>query len=493
MNTYDVGIITDSVQGSSIAFALSYEGYNVVLYNTYLENMQRSDINAYICEIQEKGILAATSVDMTVNLLGSPRIIFTVGKNGVFTEEILNELYDILQSADAVIDICDINYKTAASRCRKFADKGIGYVSAGSSGYENNSSAFSGISLMIGGSAGAYNTAYEMLSKISYKYDGYPCCAYMGPEGAGQYVKMIHDGIEYGMLRLYSEAISLLSRAAGCDRIEISEIISEWGNGDNESYLIQVIHDILNKKDSETGEYIFDNVSDRISFDKSLSWFCAGAAQLSVPVPTIRAAFETAVMLHSKTEYTSLSKTVAMTAEEAHIVNDAKKSFVEDIRNSLYISSICVYVQAFSLLRRAADVYIWGTDLLDAAITFQGGSFIRSRLLSRIIDALRKDEGIYSFFEDKYFTEAVARCLPSLRKVISISSDSRIIVPSMASSLSYIDLYASDDTEAGMIDLARDYIHGSGFRIKPDGNTKRHASWHSVKEEIKVEDHEPKV
>ena len=205
MNKYDVGVITDGELGCNLAFNLSANGYSTVLYNTGLENMLREEINEYVSGIQEMGILASTSAEMTVNLLKKPRVIFVISRSSIYADEILKELYELAEAQDIIIDTCDANYQITAKRCRLFEKKYVEYVGAGFSGTEVG--ALNGASIMVGGSLEAYNMIYEMLSCISSKYDGFPCCAYMGPDGAGQYVKMIHNGIEYGMMQSISEAI----------------------------------------------------------------------------------------------------------------------------------------------------------------------------------------------------------------------------------------------------------------------------------------------
>lgn len=484
LNKYDVGVITDGMLGCNIAFNLSANGYMSVLYNTDLENMQRDQINTFVSEIQEMGILASTSVEMTVKLLKSPRIVFVVSKSNVFTEDVLKELYALLEAGDIVIDTCDTNYKITTGRCRQFEKKEIGYIGTGFSGGEKE--ALSGVSLMVGGSLDAYNVVYEMLCRISSKYDGYPCCAYMGPDGAGQYVKMIHNGIEYGVAQSLSEAVSVLKHAVGCEDSALAELIHEWGTGDNESYFIQVLYDILNKRDASSGELIFDIASDKVGFDKTAAWLCSGASELFVPIPTIRAALDTRFILSLSKERAAFSNAAGLAPSDTHIINDTKRAFSEDVKNALYLSAMCVYVQAFALLKRASDVYIWGTDPLDAAITFQGGSFIRARLLSRIIDALRSREDMKHLFEAKYFTETVKKCAPSLRRVVGLAAEAGIPVPAYMASLSYIDSYASVDSEARLIELMRDYIQDTGFEMKNSGGKRFHADWHNIRGEIAV-------
>lgn len=486
MNKYDVGVITDGELGCNLAFNLSANGYSTVLYNTGLENMLREEINQYISEIQEMGILASTSAEMTVNLLKKPKIIFVISRSSIYADEILKELYELAEAQDIIIDTCDANYKITAKRCRLFEKKHVEYVGAGFSGTE--AGALNGASIMVGGSLEAYNMIYEMLSCISSKYDGFPCCAYMGPDGAGQYVKMIHNGIEYGMMQSISEAISILKHIIGCDRMQLCEIIHEWGSGDNESYFLQAVYDILNKKDLKTEQAIVDLVSDKIGYSKSVVWLCSSAVELSVPVPSIYAALNQRFLSALKKERAAFSNMTGGLQHEIHIVNDEKKIFIDDVKNALYLSVLCIYTQAFTLLQRASDLYIWDTDPLDAAITFQGGSFIRARILSRVIDAFRNSENIKCLFEDPYFTATVKRYAVSLRRVAGIAAEGGVAVPVIASSLSYLDSYTSAELDTGIIELMRDYIQNTGFDIKEESKKRFHADWKSVRDEISCEE-----
>ncbi len=485
MNKYDVGVITDGELGCNLAFNLSANGYSTVLYNTGLENMRREEINRYVTEIQEMGILASTSLEMTVRLIKTPRVLFLISRSSIYADEILKELYEFAEAQDIIIDMCDANYKITANRCRFFEKKRVEYLGAGFSGTETE--ALDGASIMAGGSLDAYNAVYEMLSGISSKYDGFPCCAYMGPDGAGQYVKMIHNGIEYGVMQAISEAVSILKQITGCDRTRLCEIISEWGTGDNESYFIQAVYDILNKRDLQTGIPLSDLVSDKVGYSKSVVWLCSSAAELSVPVPSIYAALNQRFMAALKKERADFSHRTGGLGQECHIINDEKKSFIEAVKNSLYLGTLCIFTQAFTLLRRASDLYIWGTDPLDVAITFQGGSFIRARILSRVIDAFRGNEHLKCLFEDPYFTGTVKRYSESLRRVVGVSAEAGIAAPVLSASLSYLDSYAAAELETGLVELIRDYIQNTGFEKKEE-KKRFHADWKDIRDGISCEE-----
>ena len=487
MNKYDVGVITDGEAGRNLAFDLSANGYSTVLYNTGLDNMSRDEMNRYIAEIQEMGILASTSSEMTVNLLKAPRILFVVSRSGVFAEEMLRELYELAGEGDILIDTCDTNYKVTAARCRQFEKKQIAYIGAGFSGAETG--ALAGASIMAGGSLDAYTSIYDMLCCVSSKYDGFPCCAYMGPDGAGQYVKMLHNGIAYGVMQALSEAISVLRHIGGCDETQLREIIGEWGTGDNESFFIQAAYDILSKRDAETGKPLTELVSDKAGYGKSVVWLCTSAAELSVPIPSIYAALNQRFLAALKKERTAFFDLVAGEAEkEIHIINDEKKAFIEDVRNGLYLCTLCIYTQAFALLRRASDLYIWGTDPLDAAITFQGGSYIRARILSRAIDAFRNRQDVKSLLEDPYFAGTVKRYSVSLRRIAGLAAEGAVPAPVFTASLSYLDAYAAKELDTGLVELMRDYVQDAGFEKKDEEKKRYHADWKDVRDEISCQE-----
>ncbi len=489
MNQYDVGVITDGVLGCNLAYNLSANGYSAVLYHAGLENMTREEISRHVSGVQEMGILASTSVEMTVNLLKTPRLLLVVSSDGLFTEEILKELYDFTGARDIIIDTCDANYKITAKRCRVFEQKKVEYMGVGFSGGE--AGALNGASVMAGGSLDAYNAVYEILSGISSKYDGYPCCAYMGPEGAGQYVKMIHNGIEYGILHLLSEAVAVLTKAAGCDQTELSEIIGEWASGDNESYLIQALYEVLKKKDAETGQFLSEIASDRVGYSKSVVWLCGSANELSVPVPSIYAALNLRFLSSMKQERTALFDMTGGLETAIHIVNDERKAFISDIKNALYLSSVCVFTQAFALLRKASELYLWETDPLDAAITFQGNSFIRSRLLVRVIDAFRNYSGIRSLLDDTYFAGTVKLYASSLRRTLQVAVAAGVPTPVLSASLSYLDTYASPELGTGVVELLRDYIQATGFEKKDEASSRFYADWKNIRDEIICEEKKP--
>ncbi len=486
MEMYKVGVITDGELGCNFALNLSSKGYSAVVYNTDVDSMTRENINNYVKKTQKNGISVATSTEMLINLINNPRIIFIISRKSLYAENILQELFELLESNDIIVDTCDTNYKVTATRCRNFEKKNIWYIGAGISGSENE--ILTGASLMIGGSRDAYDSIVDMIKNISSRYGKHMCCKYMGPDGAGQYVKMIHNGIEYGIMHSISEAISILKHIGGMDRLQLSEIIYEWSVGDNESFMLQAAYDILSRKNSDTEDYLSDIVTDKIGFSKSVAWLITNAVELSVPVPSIYASLNTRFISSIKDNKKDFLNGIDNTIDEIYIINDRKKSFIEDVKNSLYISVVCVYAQAFHLLKRASDVYIWGTFLIDAAIAFQGGSFIRSRVLDRIIDAFTQKPDLKHLFEDAYFINEINKCLPSLRRVVGISIESGVSIPAISEAFSYINSLSLDKLDTGFVELMRDYIQQSGFEITDKPKVKFTAEWDNYENLLEIKE-----
>lgn len=475
MNKYEVGVITDGKLGCNFAKRLKENGYSCVLFNTGLEKMSRVDINSYVSEMQENGIHTATSVEITLSLLEKPRRIFIVSRGNSYAKAILEELYNYADAGDIIIDTCDSDYKVTRERCREFKQKkNVSYLGVGFSG--EAAELFNGTSLMVGGSRDAYLEIYDILRNISSKFGGHECCAYMGPDGAGQYAKMIHNGIEYGMLQAISESISLLEHIVDYDMTLIFEAVSEWLIGDNESFLIQAMYEIMSKKDSESEQLLKNMVSDKVGYSQSVLWLCNSAAELGEPVPSIYSSLCTRFMSGLKKERAAFSESIRLEKSGIVLKQREKKSFVTDVRNALYLALICVHAQAFNLLKHRATAEIWGTSTLDVAVTFQGGAFIRSRLLSRVIDAYKNKPDLKNLLEDAYFVSIIRSYLPSLQNVIIKAAEGGVSIPVLSSALSYLYDYSEISMDTGIIELARDYIQGTGFELK-DSNVKCHANW----------------
>ncbi|MBE7057903.1 MAG: hypothetical protein E7387_02225 [Ruminococcaceae bacterium] len=483
MNKYEVGVITDSEIGCNFARRLKGNGYSCVLYNTGLERMSRGEINNYVSDMHQEEILTTTSVEIMLNLLKKPRRIFIVSQSKLYADTVLQELYEFSEANDIIIDTCDADYNITTARCRLFEKKDVSYLGVGFSG---EAAGGSSISLMVGGSRDAYDEIRDLLKDQSSKFAGQECCAYVGPDGAGQYVKMIHNGIEYGIMQSICESISLLEHVADFDNNIILETFGEWSIGENESFLMQIAYEILTKNDSATGEFFKNTVSDKVGNGKSVLWLCESAAELSEPVPSIYASLNNRFLSGLKKERTSYSDLIAKEKSNIVLKQRERKTFVTDIKNALYLSLICVHAQAFNLLRRKSSVGIWGTSALDVAITFQGGAYIRSRLLSRIIDAYKNKPDLKNLLEDGYFISTVKRYLPSLQNVIIKAAEGGVSIPVMSSALTYLFALSEETMNTSIIELMRDYVQGTGFELRNSPKEKYSTDWKNVANSVSV-------
>lgn len=477
MNKYEVGVITDTGLGCNFARRLKENGYSCVLHNTGLEKMSREDIDRYVSVMHEEEILISTSAEIMLNLLKAPRKIFIISQSKSYAETILKELYNFVEANDIIIDTCDADYNLTSARYRLFEKKNVSYIGVGFCG---EGESLERLSLLVGGSRDVYDEISSMLKDVSSNFGGKECCAYVGPDGAGQYVKMVHNGIGYGAMQAISESISLLEHIVDFDSNLIFEILSEWITGENESFLIQIAYEILNKKTPETEDLFKNIVSDKVGNSKSVLWLCESAAELSEPIPSIYSALNNRFLSGLKKERSLYSALLAYEKGNIVLKQREKKSFLTDIKNALYLSLICVHAQAFNLLKHKSSVGIWGTSSLDVAVAFQGGAFIRSRLLLRIIDAYKNKPDLKNLLEDSYFISIVRRYLPSLQNVVVKAAEGGISLPVMSASLNYIYALSEETMGTSIIELMRDYIQGTGFELKDTVKERYHADWKSV-------------
>lgn len=486
MDKYDVGVITDCRIGCNFALSLKENGYSCVLFHTGLEKMSRDDIDNYVSEMQQKGVHTATSVDITINLLKTPRKLFIVSKSSIYSEDILSDLFELIDDKDIIIDTCDADYNTTASRCRMFEKQNAYYLGVGFSG--EAAERLNGYSFMVGGSKDAYNDVCDILKDISSKFDGEECCAYIGPDGAGHYAKMINNGIEYGVMQSICESVSVLEHIEDFDDTILYETLNEWAMGENNSFLLQAVIEIVKKRVSGTEELYKNVVSDKVGNSKSVLWMCASAAELSEPIPSIYAALGHRFMSGLKKERSSFAPLAGIEKVYVGIKQREKKNFITDIKNSLYLAMICVHAQAFNLLRHRSAVGIWGTSSLNVAVTYQGGAFIRSKLMARIIDAYKNKPDLKNLLEDAYFLAVIKRYLPSLQNVVAKAAESGIAVPVFAASLSYIICMAQEEMNTGLLALIRDYTQGTGFEMRNTPKIRYSADWSNLNQDIEMKE-----
>ena len=313
---------------------------------------------------------------------------------------------------------------------------------------------------MPGGELDAYKTVEPIFNAISAKVDGEPCCTYIGPNGAGHYVKMVHNGIEYGDMQLICEAYALLKRVAGLTNDEIHDVFKQWNKGELNSYLIEITSDIFAKKDNETGKYMVDIILDKAGQKGTGKWTSQSALDLAVPIPTITEAVFARCMSSLKDERIYASS--VLKGPDVKFKGD-KKEFIEAIRRALYTSKICSYAQGFALMMAAAKEYNWDLKYGKIAKIFRGGCIIRAQFLNKINEAYENDENLKNLMLDSYFKNIINSYQKDLRYVVSTAVNLGVPVPTFSSALTYYDSYRSEKLPANLLQAQRDYFGAHTF------------------------------
>jgi 6-phosphogluconate dehydrogenase len=398
-------------------------------------------------------LIAAESLDKLVASLSSPRKVLMMVKAGTPVDELIGQLSPLLSKGDILIDGGNSWFPDTIRRAREAEGRGLLYLGTGVSGGEEG--ALHGPSIMPGGHRAAFDAVGKILNDISAKVSGEPCCAYIGPDGAGHYVKMVHNGIEYGDMQLISEAYFLMKNLLGMSHDEMQAAFAAWNRGDLESYLVEITADILARRDPETGAALVESILDRAGQKGTGKWTSQSALDLGVAAPTIAEAVFARCVSAVKEERVRASKLIAGPTPS---FRGDRKAFVAAIHDALYASKICSYAQGFSLLAAAAAEHSWTLNYGEIASIWRGGCIIRARFLGRIREAWERDPGLANLILDPYFREVVTRAQPAWRAVVSAAVQAGIPIPGFSSALAWLDSYRSARLPANMIQAQRDYF-----------------------------------
>jgi len=463
----DIGLWGLAVMGENLVLNMESRGFSVAVFN---RTAQRTKDFAQ-GRAKGKNITPAYEVKDFVALPGRPRKVMIMVKAGKPVDMVIEQLLGYLEKGDVIIDGGNSNFADTIRRCSKIEGQGLLYIGTGVSGGEEG--ALKGPSIMPGGSKEAYAMVEPIFTKIAAQVDGEPCCAYIGDNGAGHYVKMIHNGIEYGDMQLISEAYYLMENALGMNAEQMHEVFAEWNKGDLNSYLIEITADILSKKDAETGKPMVDVILDKASQKGTGAWTSQNALSLGVATPTIAEAVFARCISAIKEERVAASKELA--GPEAKYTGN-KEEFIEAIRDALYASKICSYSQGFALMAAAAKEYDWKLDFGHIAIIWRGGCIIRAHFLQRIKDAFDRNGNLTNLLLDEYFKEIVEKAQGNWRRVVITAAESGIAVPAFSSALNYFDSYRTGRLSANMIQAQRDYFGAHTYeRVDKEGTY--HTEW----------------
>lgn len=461
MAKQQIGVIGLAVMGKNLALNIESRGFTVSVFNRSPEKT-----HDLLKEAEGKKLTGTFSIEEFVNSLESPRKILIMVQAGKATDATIEQLVPHLDKGDIIIDGGNAYFPDTQRRSKELEEKGLRFIGTGVSGGEEG--ALNGPAIMPGGQESAYKLVEPILTAISAKVDGDPCCTYIGPDGAGHYVKMVHNGIEYGDMQLIGEAYHLLKSVLNVSAEELHEIFSEWNKGELDSYLIEITADIFSKYDPETGKPMVDVILDAAGQKGTGKWTSQSALDLGVPLSMITESVFSRFLSAMKEERAAASKVLSGPAVESF--SGDKKEFIENVRKALFASKIVSYAQGFAQMRAASDEYNWDLKYGNIAMIFRGGCIIRSQFLQNIKDAYDRDPALKNLLLDSYFKNIVEKYQNAWRQVISVAVSQGIPVPGFSSALAYYDSYRTERLPANLLQAQRDYFGAHTFkRVDKEG------------------------
>jgi 6-phosphogluconate dehydrogenase len=465
----DIGLIGLAVMGENLVLNMERNGYTVAVYNRTVEKVDR------FLEGRGKGkaFIGAHSIEEFIASLERPRKVMMLVKAGKPVDDFIESLIPHLEKGDIIIDGGNSHFPDTIRRTAYVESKGLRYIGTGVSGGEEG--ALLGPSIMPGGSADAWPHVKDIFQAISAKVeDGTPCCDWVGADGAGHFVKMVHNGIEYGDMQLISEAYHLMKNLLKMDADEMHDVFSSWNEGDLDSYLIEITRDILGYRD-EDGEPLLEKILDTAGQKGTGKWTGIEALNLGIPLTLIGEAVFARCLSALKAERVAASK--VLSGPEPVFKGD-RHAFIEDIRNALYASKIVSYAQGYTLMREAADVYGWDLNYGGIALMWRGGCIIRSVFLGKIKAAFDHQPDLPNLLLDPFFKEKMEAAQQGWRRVVSTALTNGIPVPAFTTALNYFDGYRSERLPANMLQAQRDYFGAHTYeRIDRPRGEFFHTNW----------------
>jgi 6-phosphogluconate dehydrogenase len=473
---YDIGLIGLAVMGQNIVLNMSNHGFRVAVYNrtsSKTEEFKKTIGN-------NVNIGAAHTISEFVQMIEKPRKIMLMVKAGDPVDKMISELLPYLDDEDIIIDGGNSFFLDTKRRFKELADKNIRFIGMGVSGGEEG--ALHGPSLMPGGDFSAYQEVAPIYQKIAAKVPGGVCCNYVGKDGAGHYVKMVHNGIEYGDMQLISEAYYIMKMVLGLKAVEMHDIFDKWNKGELNSYLIEITRDILLKYDEETGVPLVEVILDKAGQKGTGKWTSQSALDLGVPVPTITEAVFARCMSSYKVERLAAAEILY---GPKPIYEGDRETLIQAIHDALYASKICSYAQGFTLLKAASVEYKWNLNYGDMALLWRGGCIIRAQFLDRIKDAFSAIVDLPNLMLDPFFRDILAKTQENWRLVVSLCKQQGIPTPAFSASLDYYDSYRQAVLSANMIQAQRDYF-GAHTYERVDKPGVFHSQWLPDSDEKKI-------
>ena len=465
----DIGLIGLAVMGENLVMNMESKGFTVAVYNRTVEK-----VDAFTSgRAKGKNIIGCHSIQELADNLARPRKVLLLVKAGQAVDDFIEKLIPVLEPGDVIIDSGNSHFPDTIRRCEYVESKGLLYIGTGISGGEEG--ALKGPSMMPGGSEAAWPLVKPIFQAVSAKVeDGSPCCDWVGNGGAGHFVKMVHNGIEYGDMQLICEAYQLMKDLLGMNPDEMHEVFTKWNKTELDSYLIQITSEILAKKD-EDGKPLVDKILDTAGQKGTGKWTGIAALDEGVPLTLIGEAVFARCLSAMKAERVEASAEYKVKREK---YTGDKTAMIEDIRKALLASKIISYAQGYVLMKAAAKNYGWKLNYGGIALMWRGGCIIRSTFLGKIKEAYDKNPELSNLLLDPYFKSLIESLLPSWRKVVANAALCGIPTPAFSSALSYFDGYTTDRLPANLLQAQRDYFGAHTYeRVDQERGKFFHTNW----------------
>jgi 6-phosphogluconate dehydrogenase len=467
-----IGLVGLAVMGENLALNVESKGFPISVYNRTVEKTEA----LLAGRAKGKKFFGGKTIPEFLGSLERPRRVILMVKAGAPVDDMIAQIAPHLEPGDILIDGGNSHFADTRRRHDALKAKGFPFIGSGVSGGEEG--ALKGPSLMPGGPKEAYEHIRPIWEKIAAQVDDGPCCAYIGPDGAGHFVKMCHNGIEYGDMQLIAESYDILRRLLGLEAPQLAEIFAEWNRGLLSSYLIEITATVFAKKDPETGKPLVDLILDKAGQKGTGKWMSQIALDLGVPIPTINAAVEGRILSAFKDDRVRASRVLPGPKAEPYKAD--RKALIEAVRDALYASKICSYAQGMVMLQAASDEYKWDLDLGETARIWKGGCIIRAQFLDLIKNAFRKNPGLRNLLLDDHFKAWVAEAQPRWRHVVQTAQAAGIPVLAMSASLAYYDSVRAERLPQNLTQGQRDLFGAHTYeRVDKPGKGPFHTEWSS--------------
>ncbi|MBL3731311.1 decarboxylating NADP(+)-dependent phosphogluconate dehydrogenase [Lysinibacillus sp. HST-98] len=462
-----IGVIGLGVMGSNIALNMANKGEQVAVYN-----YTRDLTDKLLQKVEGQALTPYYEIEEFVQALEKPRKIFLMVTAGNAIDSVVQSVVPFLEKGDVIMDGGNSHYKDTERRYDELKALGIGYLGIGISGGEVG--ALTGPSIMPGGDQEVYNKVAPILTKIAAQVNDTPCCTYIGPKGAGHFVKMVHNGIEYADMQLIAEAYTFLRKNIGLSVEEIATIFETWNQGELKSYLIEITAEILRKKDEVTGLPLIDMILDKAGQKGTGKWTSLQSIDNGIPTSIITEALFARYISSLKEE--RIRAEAILSGPNYKQQNLDKDVWVEYVRQALYMGKICAYAQGFTQYKMTSGLYEWNLPLKDIALIFRSGCIIRAEFLNVISEAYQKQPSLNNLLIDPYFAEKTMDYQNGLRKIVCEGIQAGNAFPCLSASLTYYDSYRTGSSNANMLQAQRDYF-GAHTYERIDAQGVFHTNW----------------